>query len=871
MAEISHNLQQIIDSFTTEVTRETDEKGKETVIFKSGCKGTEGFTGFVWRRKFWHGRIYNYYGLEGSKNGLLYDGYFGDEDEFADKPIFGYFCGEDYRIPEELLYIAKRTDRGTYRTFIGMQKDGVPHGLGAQFFVMLGNRGSTAELPGLWLEGKLTHLKVGDHLVPLSGADSAEDALAMSEMLCNAASVCASKESLWRHIQANSIVNPQKRASSDALANELYELAIGLLTPFSDVPEVTLTLCRVYKSSAESGYDTSFRPVAYKKMDALIETLYARIEKGEEQLAETLIAAEDILIAMLNKCHMAQGIAVTARAAEKSLPLRRKLRGIGDYSFYLLLAEAFVGSGENAGIREKLDEECAALLARFSVIYEDSVKENNQKHRYRAGFLFGEQFRGFVSERYWLPDIDANCLCQCGIIGEDGELIDKTEIYGYYIMRDTARFDATAYRPDTPSKPMQTTGYYQDKYRPELLVKKDKGGRVTFVGTAARGKRFGMGAEFYYSKAGGWDNYTLVGELHGFWHNGVLTYVRCGDRLIAPDSVSGKTDAMALSRAYLDAARGADEQNRQRLMAEVLRLREPYNAEETDTAELLRTAEALKAVPERFADYVKQMHRVTGQLAAALDTVSDDARGETVGKLCALYLELYHAAKDKDKDAAFDALKSYVQCCHKEKGCCQPDAQAYKSAIELLSARFPEEDYGDYAEEALIATFGTFSESNSYTSDHGVFDHYRSTCMIGFFVGDKLRGYAWERYRAVDDDPSGRDETHCFAGLLKDEYEYNSLFIRSVPEFAFFMSTETGDLTTCKETDLPKGMILERAACGKISFFGMEEKGVRHGLGTELSYDADGNITKTVRGYWRNGQLAYIVEGDRLVSADDEN
>lgn len=182
---------ELIQSFTTVVTKETDKTGFPIITYRSGfTKGGE-LTGFVWTRRFEPPHFSNKYeersewGIVDTKEQVYTSE--GTQDDPNDLPIAGNYMlwgySKDVNFPSELLvkvYESNMSNKNDLLVYCGMHKGGIFHGLGSRFLTIGKDR---AELPGLWQDGKLTHLKVNDKLVPIFEPECRADAEGICKIL----------------------------------------------------------------------------------------------------------------------------------------------------------------------------------------------------------------------------------------------------------------------------------------------------------------------------------------------------------------------------------------------------------------------------------------------------------------------------------------------------------------------------------------------------------------------------------------------------------------------------------------------------------------------------------------------------------------
>ena len=147
----------------------------------------------------------------------------------------------------------------------------------------------------------------------------------------------------------------------------------------------------------------------------------------------------------------------------------------------------------------------------------------------------------------------------------------------------------------------------------------------------------------------------------------------------------------------------------------------------------------------------------------------------------------------------------------------------------------------------LIKTFGI--QDAEWVNSHMDWDDQEGYWMAGFMADDIIYGFSWRcewKESAFSDD---RWSTYR-CGLGK-EFSV-SVTSRSI--------TESEDLYLLPE-------LLERDDKGRIVFCGVHKDGVRHGLGSEFTYNDDGEITE-LQGLWQNGKFTHKRSGGKLVPVE---
>lgn len=141
----------------------------------------------------------------------------------------------------------------------------------------------------------------------------------------------------------------------------------------------------------------------------------------------------------------------------------------------------------------------------------------------------------------------------------------------------------------------------------------------------------------------------------------------------------------------------------------------------------------------------------------------------------------------------------------------------------------------------------------SWTHEYRDLDVEEGHSDAGFAIDGKIHGFMWRR--DWDDGPGSADYYYC--GLVDDQLKKIGFIcsIRYQPQRPYNGFQET-------EYMLPG--LVERDNKGRIVFCGVHKDGVRHGLGSEFTYNDDGEITE-LQGLWQNGKLTHRREGDKLV------
>jgi len=170
----------------------------------------------------------------------------------------------------------------------------------------------------------------------------------------------------------------------------------------------------------------------------------------------------------------------------------------------------------------------------------------------------------------------------------------------------------------------------------------------------------------------------------------------------------------------------------------------------------------------------------------------------------------------------------------------------------------------DTAKEAYLNTFGHEFWYNHYTQCGGDVDCYVSLAVYGFKANNLFSGYVWFNENGEDMDGDWRF-TAC--GILEDTYQYDYQQERDVPKLACRIVYKMGATKLKVLGDLPKELLVEEENVTpsekRITFFGMQKNGLRHGLGTEFHWKDD-QLDDALKGYWEDGKLTHLVKGDKL-------
>ena len=192
--EALKHLKALIGSFGME-----SEEGK-TPSFKAGFREEGHFTGLVWEKRY-NARGGNscdmIFGLEGEKGIDVLDWPPSDLPINADAK---YFSGDSDLLTRNMETSAWYPaviliEESPLEVFCGMHCGGVRNGLGSVYYFSRKKWGRMSELQGLWLDGKLTHVRSGGRLIPLEGPIGQEDTARLLNIYKNIADASAPETS----------------------------------------------------------------------------------------------------------------------------------------------------------------------------------------------------------------------------------------------------------------------------------------------------------------------------------------------------------------------------------------------------------------------------------------------------------------------------------------------------------------------------------------------------------------------------------------------------------------------------------------------------------------------------------------------------
>ena len=147
----------------------------------------------------------------------------------------------------------------------------------------------------------------------------------------------------------------------------------------------------------------------------------------------------------------------------------------------------------------------------------------------------------------------------------------------------------------------------------------------------------------------------------------------------------------------------------------------------------------------------------------------------------------------------------------------------------------------------MIKNFGM--KDAEWVNSHMDWDDQEGYWEAGFMVNGEMRGFSWRC--DWKDSAFSDDRWSSYRCGLGKEFSV-SVGSRSI--------TESEDLYLLPE-------LLERDDKGRIVFCGVHKDGVRHGLGSEFTYNDDGEITE-IQGLWQNGKFTHKRSGGELVPVE---
>lgn len=221
--EAQMHLNALIGSFGMEF------KDGKTPSFKAGFRENGSFTGLVWE-KVYRGRGGNSCDITFGRNGEAgIDILDWPPEDIPMGPEAKYFNPDRTLRTEDLLESAWypaviMLEETSLETFCGMHCGGVRNGLGSVFFFSRETGGTMSELQGLWQDGKITHIRSGEKLIPLDGPLSREDAVSLLKIYKNIADASAPETSAIYYGKA-------------------YETGLLITRPSPEVLEILADIC----------------------------------------------------------------------------------------------------------------------------------------------------------------------------------------------------------------------------------------------------------------------------------------------------------------------------------------------------------------------------------------------------------------------------------------------------------------------------------------------------------------------------------------------------------------------------------------------------------------------------------------------------
>ena len=486
------------DSFCTKRTESADEKGYRLITLTSGFAPGGKFSGFVWVRVFREKDNGEYdvcriFGMadEMDVNGradclwFSHGAYAVNEDPFCGRSFSEYDrTDRSSRLLADYHYL--RSGYGIL-VYCGAHENEVYDGLGSVFYH---NRFETAELPGFWQDGELTHVILNGRFLNVGTVTEEEDVQALYDLYMSAAQK-----------------SPPEAAG--AFLEKAMQLSIR-----AETEESLLTLLQAQRAGARENEAANTK----KRLIALYARLLSEEPGGQNELAK------------------------------KKANLEWELSQTSDDS--LLLLEQFVRTG--LSYPESISwggpdswRQYQALLT-LSAQYRDS--DPDKAARYQA--LAKEAYLHTFGSQSWYNsyswdhgDFDDTVFQRFCAFFEDGKAVGFAfETYEHTstspggdsgsescgLLKKEYEYSALM---DRRVPTFAYTLFSKEPLPEELLKETAPDGTVTFFGMQQNGKRHGLGIEFLPDGT----------ERKGLWQEGVLTHLVKENRLI-PVSPEHKTE-----------------------------------------------------------------------------------------------------------------------------------------------------------------------------------------------------------------------------------------------------------------------------------------------------------------------------------------
>ena len=621
-AENTQFSQELIQSFTTEVIAKPNGNGRSDVTYRSGFQtpGSAGdpkeFTGFVWTRRFGPSTYPQYkycvkseWGMEGDQQRVYIDEDVNDDPN--DLPMAGKFYMHGFGgyivFPEEIfLEVLDLGHVGRQLLYCVMHRNHIPHGLGAKFF-HCGEK--KAEMPGLWQDGQLTHLKVNDKLVPVLKPETQADAQGVCLIFDRIAEICDGGNRMDK-----------------AFAMELREFSNKLMLPYMEDPDVLFATSERYLKMGEEHREEAF---------SLREKAIEQAATLEQKLEWAWILYDNYAaIDHPNRISLLERYAEWCLShPEVEVDPTRRLIAYKTTAYWMRETDPDKAQAFEKAAKTVWDQ----LVAGF-------VMETNDKgEEFKAGFQWNGRFTGLVWQKTYKSRGGNSCSSYSGIPDEEGKLWCN-------LVRNTLTVDILDWVPEAlPYDPSAvhygaSTGplllVHANNVPSMLYVEKDGENRCTFCGMHYDGIRHGLGSQFFHSADG-----QRFSELQGLWQDGQLTHIRVGGRLIPLDADLSQEDCAALSTIYKHIADGADAENAEAYYRKAIELREKLPNGNTDKNDMLLLAQCYKGAG-RKEDYVATLN-------AIMDRFGNDAE---------LAWELYTYLDLQNDPRVTQALERYLAC-----------------------------------------------------------------------------------------------------------------------------------------------------------------------------------------------------------------
>ena len=166
----------------------------------------------------------------------------------------------------------------------------------------------------------------------------------------------------------------------------------------------------------------------------------------------------------------------------------------------------------------------------------------------------------------------------------------------------------------------------------------------------------------------------------------------------------------------------------------------------------------------------------------------------------------------------------------------------------------------------IIKNFGCvhFGNTSKALSD---LEEYHSYTVYGKLVDGRPHGFVWITHN-IDFSSTYIPVRRHMAGLVYPDYRHNSDLEKETPILCCGVYYQEGS------NILPVGepnpsLLIEHDTKDRITFCGMQQDGLRHGLGSQFTYNKHG--VSELQGIWITGILTYFMEDGRLIPLSSTN